>query len=327
MSTAQLPTTPASADVPGPRDLRSSRPPGQRRIDAGIPGQTPASPPWRILKSLIILLCCLAVVVPFLTVISTSLADTTQVNEAGGFVLWPSRPSLDSCEAILRGGLVTRAMAVSIGVTAVGTALSLLSSITLAYGLSRPGSFGHKPVLMILLFSMLLAPGVIPSYLLIKQLHLINSYWALILPTMVNAFNVIVLRSFFQSIPRELVDAARIDGAGELHILTKIVMPLSRASIAVVGLFYAVSYWNAFFNALLYMNESAKWPMQLVLRTYVVNNAAIGAGEASAAGAPLPPSQALQAAIIVLSIVPIVIVYPFLQRHMNKGVMIGAVKG
>ncbi|MFE2036242.1 carbohydrate ABC transporter permease [Streptomyces scopuliridis] len=297
-----------------------------RKAYSAIPGETPGSLPWRALKSLILLVC--VVVLPFLAIVATSLADADQVNKAGGYVLWPDDVTFSSYRALLSGGLVSKAMLVSIGVTVVGTALSLVSSIMLAYGLSRPGSFGHKPVLMLLLMSMLFAPGIIPSYLMVKQLHLVNSYWSLILPTMINAFNVIVLRSFFMNLPKELLDAVRIDGASELKILTKIVLPLSKASVAVIGLFYAVTYWNAFFNALLYINDAAKWPMQLVLRTYVVNNATLSGGQVDvAAGAPLPPTQSLQAAILVLSIVPIVIVYPFLQRHMNKGVMVGAVKG
>ncbi|MFB8349026.1 carbohydrate ABC transporter permease [Streptomyces niveus] len=295
---------------------------------SAIPGETPGSLPWRALKSLILLVCVIAVVLPFLAIIATSLAEADQVNKAGGYVLWPDHITFSSYRALLSGGLVSKAMLVSIGVTVVGTALSLVSSVMLAYGLSRPGSFGHKPVLMLLLMSMLFAPGIIPSYLMVKQLHLVNSYWSLILPTMINAFNVIVLRSFFMNLPKELIDAARIDGASEAKILTRIVLPLSKASVAVIGLFYAVTYWNAFFNALLYINDAAKWPMQLVLRTYVVNNATLSGGQVDvAAGAPIPPTQSLQAAILVLSIVPIVIVYPFLQRHMNKGVMVGAVKG
>ncbi|CDR13400.1 carbohydrate ABC transporter permease [Streptomyces iranensis] len=301
---------------------------GQRRAYSAIPGETPGTPPWRALKSSILLICVVLVLLPFLAIISTSLADTAQVTKAGGYVLWPDNPSFSAYSALLSGGLVSKAMFVSVGITAVGTALSLLSSISLAYGLSRPGSFGHKPILILLLMSLLFVPGVIPSYLMVKQLGLINSYWSLILPTMINAFNVIVLRSFFMGIPKELIDSARIDGASELSILTRIVLPLSKASVAVIGLFYAVTYWNAFFNALLYINDAAKWPMQMVLRTYVVNNAALSGGQVDvAAGVPLPPAQSLQAAILVLSIVPIVIVYPFLQRHMNKGVMVGAVKG
>lgn len=302
------------------------RPP--RKAYSAIPGETPGSLPWRSLKSLILLACVVLVVLPFVAIIATSLADAEQVTKAGGYVLWPDDITFSSYTALLSGGLLSKAMLVSIGVTLVGTALSLVSSIMLAYGLSRPGSFGHKPVLMLLLMSMLFAPGIIPSYLMVKQLGLINSYWSLILPTMINAFNVIVLRSFFMNLPKELIDAARIDGASELKILTKIVLPLSKAAVAVIGLFYAVTYWNAFFNALLYINDAAKWPMQLVLRSYVVNNAALSGGQIDvAAGAPVPPAQSLQAAILVLSIVPIVIVYPFLQRHMNKGVMVGAVKG
>lgn len=308
------------------RPLRGGGKP--RKAYSAIPGESPGSPPWRALKSLLLLVCVLLVVLPFAAIVSTSVADSAQVTEAGGFVLWPDHPTLDSYEALLSGGLVSRAMMVSVGITVVGTALSLVSSIMLAYGLSRPGSFGHKPILMLLLMSMLFVPGVIPTYLTVKQLGMINSYWSLILPTMINAFNVIVLRSFFMSIPKELIDAARIDGASEWSILTRVVLPLSKASVGVIGLFYAVTYWNAFFNALLFMNDAAKWPMQLVLRTYVVNNASLSGGQIDvAAGAPVPPAQSLQAAILVLSIIPIVLVYPFVQRHMNKGVMIGAVKG
>ncbi|MEV4973998.1 carbohydrate ABC transporter permease [Streptomyces scopuliridis] len=307
------------------RPIRGGKP---RRSYSAIPGESPGTPPWRALKSLLLLVCVLLVMLPFLAIISTSIAAPDQLTKAGGFVLWPDSPTFESYKALLSGGLVSQAMMVSVGVTVVGTALSLATSIMLAYGLSRPGSFGHKPVLMLLLMSLLFVPGVIPTYLMVKQLGLINSYWSLILPTVVNAFNVIVLRSFFMSLPRELIDAARIDGASEWSILTRIVMPLSKASIGVIGLFYAVTYWNAFFNALLFMNDASKWPMQLVLRTYVVNNSALSGGQIDvAAGAPVPPAQSLQAAILVLSIVPIVLVYPFVQRHMNKGVMIGAVKG
>lgn len=297
------------------------------RSYSAIPGQSGGSPLWRTAKSLVLLVCVALVAIPFLAVLSTSLADAAQINETGGFVLWPSHPTLDSYRALLGGGLVSRAMLVSVGITVVGTLISLAASITLAYGLSRPGSYGHKPILMLLVLSLLFVPGVIPSYLLVKQLGLINSYWSLILPTAVNAFNVIVLRSFFAALPGELTDAARIDGAGEWRVLTRIVMPLSKAAIAVIGLFYAVSYWNAFFNALIYINQSAKWPLQLILQTYVVNNSAIGQGQTADPGAALPPTVALQAAILILSVVPIVIVYPFLQRHLTKGVMIGAVKG
>lgn len=280
-----------------------------------------------VLKGIVLTIICAAVVLPFVGIVSTSLADRGQVVEAGGLVLWPTAPSLDSYQAIFAGGVVSKALSVSLFVTVVGTSLSLVSTVTLAYGLSRPGTFAHKPLLMIVLFSLLFGPGIIPSYLMVRGLGLIDSYWALILPTMINAFNVIVVRAFFMELPKELIESARIDGAGELSILMRIVLPLSKAVLAVVGLFYAVGFWNAFFNALLYINDSSKWPLQLVLRTYIVNNTSLGGDQLAVSGEALPPQQSLQMAILVISIIPILLVYPLLQRHFAKGVMIGAVKG
>ncbi|RIQ16057.1 carbohydrate ABC transporter permease [Jiangella rhizosphaerae] len=283
--------------------------------------------PIRGLKGVVLLIACALVILPFLAVVSTSLADQQQVTEAGGYVLWPDRPNLDAYRAILSGGVVTRALMVSIGITVVGTALSLTCVTLLAYSLSRPGSFLQKPVLLTVLFTLFFTPGMIPMYLTVRQLGLLDSYWSLILPTMVGAFQVIIMRAFFQEIPGELIDAARIDGANELQILTRVVLPLSKAVIAVIGLFNAVAYWNAFFNAVLYINDTAKWPLQLVLRTYVVDNAALGVDTADIAGTVMPPAQSLQMAILVISLVPIALVYPFLQRHFAKGMLIGAVKG
>jgi multiple sugar transport system permease protein/putative aldouronate transport system permease protein len=160
----------------------------------------------------------------------------------------------------------------------------------------------------------------------VKELNLLDSFASLILPVLINAFNVIVMRAFFQELPQELFESAAIDGASNATILFRIVLPLSKAVLAVVGLFYAVAYWNAFFNALLYIQSTDKWPMALVLRTYVVNQTTIGGDQVSITEA-LPPQLSLQMATLVIAIVPILIVYPFLQRHFAKGVMIGAVKG
>lgn len=284
---------------------------------------SPARPTTRAAKGLVLTVACLVVVLPFLAVISTSLADERQVAEAGGYVLWPERPSFSAYEAIFEGGVVTRALLVSVGVTVVGAGLSLLCTALLAYGLSRPGSLGSRPILMVVLFSVLFSPGIIPMYLTVKQLGLLDSYWALILSALVNGFNVIVMRAFFLELPQELLDAAKIDGASELTVLFRIVLPLSKAVVAVIGLFYAVAYWNNFFSALLYITDNAKYPLSLVLRTYVVDNATIGTGDAT----QIPPQQSLQMAMLVVSILPILLVYPFLQKHFAKGIMIGAVKG
>lgn len=292
-----------------------------------IAGTPPPSPVVRALKGVLLVVVCALVVLPFIGIVSTSLATEKQVTNAGGFVLIPDHVTLGAYRAIFAGGVVTRALVISVGITVVGTAISLVCTAALAYSLSRPRSFGHKPMLMLVLFTVLFTPGIIPSYLIVKELGLLDSYWSLIVPTAVNGFNVIVMRAFFMGLPAELLESARIDGASELTLLRRIVVPLSKAVLAVIGLFYAVGYWNAFFNALLYINDNSKWPLQLVLRTYVVNNSELGVNQVGGGSEALPPQQSLQMAILVISIVPILLVYPFLQRHFAKGVLTGAVKG
>lgn len=284
-------------------------------------GTAPPSLAMRGIKGVVLTVCCAVVIIPFAGVISTSLATQKQVTDSGGFVLIPSQVTVAAYRAIFAGGVVTRALGISVFVTLVGTAISLACTATLAYALSRPLSFGHKPILMIVLFALLFTPGIIPMYLVVKYFGLLNSYWSLIVPTAVSAFNVIVLRAFFMGLPSQLLESARIDGASEATILRRVVLPLSKAAMAVIGLFYAVGYWNAFFNALLYINDTSKWPLQMVIQTYVVNNAPLGTGES------LPPQQSLQMAVLVISVVPILLVYPFLQRHFAKGVLTGAIKG
>jgi putative aldouronate transport system permease protein len=282
-------------------------------------------PPWpaRILRGALLLVMCAFVVLPFLSVIATSFADQSQVTREGGYVIWPTSPNLRAYQALFEGGVVTRALVISVGVTVVGTAFSLTATAMLAYALSRPGSLGHRPLLMIVLTTLLFTPGIIPSFLIVQYLGLLNSWWSLILPVAVNGFNVIVMRAFFMELPRELTEAARIDGAGEMAIFRRVVLPLSKAVLAVVGLFYAVAYWNAFFNALLYLNDNAKWPLQLIVRTYVIQNVTLSDPLNSTEA---PPTAAVQTAILVISLVPILVVYPFLQRHFAKGVLTGAVK-
>ncbi|PZG01804.1 carbohydrate ABC transporter permease [Micromonospora deserti] len=294
-----------------------------RLIVAGTP---PPSLFMRVVKAVVLTLCCALVIVPFVGVISTSLATQEQVIRSGGFVLIPDGVSWAAYKSVFAGGVVTRAVLVSILITVVGTAISLACTAMLAYSLSRPGSLAHTPLLMVVLMSLLFTPGIIPSYLMVKQMGLLNSYWALIIPTAVSGFNTIVMRAFFMGLPTELLESARIDGASEAQTLLRVVLPLSKAVMAVIGLFYAVGYWNAFFNAMLYINDTEKWPLQLVLRTYVVNNAVLGADQLGGSET-LPPQQSIQMAILVIALVPILLVYPFLQRHFAKGVLTGAVKG
>ncbi|UVY82727.1 carbohydrate ABC transporter permease [Brachybacterium sp. NBEC-018] len=276
-----------------------------------------------LLKALAILVALTVVLFPFLMVISTSLSSAADVTAAGGYVLWPRSVTFEAYEQILSGGLVTRAILVTAAVTAAGTTISVASTVLAAWALSRP-SFFQRPVLMFVLLTFLFSPGMIPLYLMVKQLGLLDSLWSLILPSAFSVFNMIVVRGFMMGIPQELVDSAKIDGAGELRILLRIILPLSRAVIAVVALFYAVGYWNSFFNAMLYIDDTSKWTLQLVLRTYVLQGSSLV--EAST-DSVTPPAQSIQMAVVMIAIIPILCAYPLVQRHLTKGVLTGAVKG
>lgn len=283
----------------------------------------PRSAGYQTVKGIILMLISASIIVPVLLVVSTSLADDKQIVAAGGYVLWPTHPTLIAYQTIFSGPFMIRALGVSAVITIVGTALALFVTITMAYATSRPILFG-RPVLLAVLFTLLFAPGLIPMFLMVKQLGLLDSIWSLILPGVFGAFNFVVMRSFFMNIPSEIIEAARIDGASDFKILLKIVLPLSKAVVAVVGLFYAVGFWNAFFNALLYMNDQSKYPVQVILRNYVVQKGTM-ADQLGVATAP--PPQSIQMAIVVIALVPILLAYPFIQKHFSKGVITGAVKG
>lgn len=277
----------------------------------------------QVLKLGVIAAISVLMLYPFLNVIAVSLADSAEVDFGG---LWPRVWSLEAYSSILRGGIVSRALLVSIGITVVGTACSMICTSMMAYGLTRTADLpGMRVILYLALFTMLFGAGMIPNFLLIKSLGLLDSYAAMILPGLISAFNLVVLRNFYMQLPRELIEAARIDGCDDWQIFTRIVLPLSKAVSAVIALFYAVGYWNTFFSALLYVNDATKWPIQLVLNLYVVQ------------GSPMPQIQdpnhlppqpeSVQMAVVVLAVLPILLVYPFLQKYFTKGVLTGAIKG
>lgn len=294
-------------------------------------GRRAELPAWRerpsagtqFAKALVIALIVTVMLYPFLYVVASSFATPAAANSGG---LLPTSFSLDAYRSIFAGDVVTRALLVSVGVTVAGTVLSVLFTVSTAYGLSRTKDVpGSKAALYLILLTMLFGAGIIPQYLLIRNLGLVDSYWSLILPGMVSAFNLVVVRNFFMDIPAELLESARIDGAGELRILLRIVLPLSRAVIAVIALFYAVGYWNNFFNAMLYLNDSTKWPMPQVLNEYVLQGGQLSTVTDLHQAAP--PSQTVQMAVVVIATVPILAVYPFAQRYFTKGVLTGAIKG
>jgi ABC-type glycerol-3-phosphate transport system permease component len=282
--------------------------------------------PVQIARAVFLLLIAFVMLFPFVYIVAVSFSSARDVL-AGGLILWPKNPSLDAYKAVLKGGVVSRAMVVSVGLVVVGTAVKMIATIALAYGLSKRGVPGAKAILFLVLGALLFRPGLIPSYLLVKNLGMINTYQSLILPGLIGAFNLIILRNFFMSSPQELIEAARLDGANDWQVLWHVVLPLSKAALAVIALFYGVDIWNAFFNAVMYINDASKWPIQLVLRQYVLQGSALASATQLDPNQPPPPAQTIQMAIVVLATVPILLVYPFLQRYFTRGVLTGAIKG
>ena len=315
-----------TAVLPGPAAERTSRA-ARRRENA------PRRPLWQekpgvfglSAKTLAIVVISILVLYPFLAVLGTSLSSEAEIARHGGLVLWPAHPTLAAYRMIFTGSVVTRAVVVSLLITLVGTAFSLLITVPMAYALAQKRLIGRRFFLMTALFTMMFNPGIIANFLLVSNLGLSNSYWSLILPSLVSAFNLVILRSFFMGLPQELYDSASIDGAGDLRMLLQLAIPLSKGVIAVVTLFTAVGYWNEWFNALLYLNDSTKWPLAYVLRFYVDSGQSL-VPPAVTADAGIAP-QAVSMATVVVSVVPIVLLYPFLQRYFTRGVLTGAIKG
>ena len=274
-----------------------------------------------------ILLTLIAVimVIPFIYVIAASFATEAEIQTRPIFFI-PDSPTLDAYARIFdmndMGTRVFHSLLISVCVTAIGTFINLFFTTTMAYGLSRTNLIGKKPLLNMVLFTMVFGGGMIPLFLVVKGLGMYDTYAALILPGAISAYNMIIVRNFFMELPRELEEAASIDGCSDIGIFIKIALPLSLPCLATFGLFYAVGHWNNYFGALLYLADSTKFPFQLVLRNIVMQTA-----ETQTDPNALIPEDTLKMAVIVIGTVPILIVYPFLQKHFAAGVMVGAVKG
>lgn len=267
----------------------------------------------------------IATVIPFLYIIGGSFATEAELSTRAFFII-PETITTKAYEYIFSTDAVLKSLGVSIFVTVVGTIVSLILTLTMAYPLSRKNMMGRNLVLNLILFSMLFSGGMIPTYLIVKELGLLDSLWALILPLAINPFYLIIVKTFFQQLPAELEEASKIDGCSELGTFWRIMLPLSKPVIATFTLFYAVFYWNDFFQALLYITDTTKWPIQLLLQQLVMV-ANSGLGDMTEAALYEPPEQSVKLAVIVVATVPILVFYPFLQKHFAKGVMLGSVKG
>ncbi|AEI44072.1 carbohydrate ABC transporter permease [Paenibacillus mucilaginosus] len=270
------------------------------------------------------LLLAVAVVslAPMLYVISVSLTPYSEVLKNGGFILIPKQITLEAYKLLWETPLIPNALYVNVWITVVGTFLNMLLTVLMAYPLSRPTLPGRKFFSFLVVFTMIFNGGLIPTYMVVQGTGLLNTVWAMILPNIVWAFNLLVLKTFFEGLPKELFESARMDGAGEARVLLQIVIPLSVPAMLTVGMFYTVGHWNEFFQAVMYVQDKGLLPLQVVIRGILSMN------EISMNNVDeVLPTTTLQMAAVVLASIPIIIVYPFIQKHFSKGMLLGGIKG
>lgn len=284
---------------------------------------------FNIINYVVLILVTLVVLYPLVFVLSASFSDPQTVLR-GEMLLWPKGINLNSYEKIFQNKDIISGFTNTLIYTTLGTAINLVMTILAAYPLSRRDFVGRNGIMALLVFTMFFSGGLIPTYLLIKNLGMLNTLWVMIIPNAVSIWNIIIMRTFFQqSIPHELQEAATIDGCSNIQILTRIILPLSMPIIAVTILFYAVGHWNAFFSALLYLTDKDKFPLQLVLREILIQGQTNDMVKMSTESAIKQQREVegIKYAVLVVANIPVLVLYPFLQRYFVKGVMIGAIKG
>lgn len=278
------------------------------------------------LNYILITLLTFVCLYPFLNVLAYSFSGYNAVL-AKEVTFYPIDFTLDAYKQILGRTTIWTAMKTTVIVTLLGTALSLLLTTFASYALSISDLPGRKVLTGMILFTMYFGGGMIPTFLVVKNVGLYDSLGALFIPQAVSVFNFIVMRTFFRELPESLQDAARIDGASYMQVLVKIILPLSLPIIATIGLFYAVGYWNSYFEALIYIQDVDKYTLQLRLRSLLFGSELTSANSADNVAGTMVLPQSLKMAIVTVSTVPILIVYPWLQKYFVKGVMLGSVKG
>jgi putative aldouronate transport system permease protein len=274
----------------------------------------------------LIALMSLVCLFPLAYVFSISFTDP-EAYRAFEFSLWPREWSLAAYRYILSTSSFADSLKATAFVTIVGTALNLFVTYTFAYGLTRKGLPGRGGFLGVVFFTLIFNAGIVPNYLMMKWLGLLNSLWSLILFGLTNSWSIIVVKSFLQTLPVELEEAAIIDGCNDIGVFFRIVVPLSGASIAAFTLFFAVGHWNSYFYPLMFLTDPKKWMLQVLVKTLVIDSEAIAVGTAGSSEYGRIPDETIRLASIMLAMAPILVLYPFLQRYFVRGVMIGAIKG
>lgn len=285
--------------------------------------------PWWVDTLIFMVLGLLGLItfLPLYMVLVRSFSPSHVINTTP-LLLWPREWTLEAYNYILQTPVLQQSFNNTVFITVVGTALNLVFTVTGAYALSKRDLPGNSCLMGFIVFAMLFSAGIVPSFIVVRSLGLYDSLWSLIIPQLVNPFNLILMRNFFWSVPRELEDAAKIDGASDWQVLIQIVLPLSKAALATIGLFYAVGHWNEFFGALFYISDNSKLPLQILLRSIIIENNFQNMGSMGQFGAvaQIMSADNIKAATVLYAIVPILIVYPLLQGYFVAGIKLGAVK-
>lgn len=276
------------------------------------------------LNHLLITLVALICLYPVLHVLAASFSDPLRLIRHRGMLLWPEGYSLKGYQIVFNNPNIITGYGNTLFYVFVGTAINMALTPLGAYALSRSGWPFRKLFVFLFVFTMYFSAGIIPAFMLIKNWGLINSRWALILPTAVNTWNMIVMRTAFAAIPAELQESAYMDGANDLRILYSIFIPVAKATMAVMFLFYAVEHWNSWFPAMMYLNDTSKYPLQMFVRDILLFNGAAGMTEEANA---IYLKELTKYAVVIVAVVPILCVYPFVQRFFVRGIMLGSIKG
>ena len=301
------------------------------KISTGPVGQnaTLGSRIFDVLNYLIVTLIAVTTLFPFVYIIGASFATEYEIATRPLFII-PQDVTLNAYKFIFSSNKILQGFRNSIFITVCGTAINLFFTVTMAYALSKTRLRGRNFFLNMVIISMFFSGGMIPGYIIIANvLNMKNTFWAVLLPGAISSYNLMIVKNFFQGIPQELEESAAIDGSTDIGILWKIVLPLSLPVLATFGLFYAVGHWNAYFGAMIYMTGAKeKWPLQVLLRELIIlANGSAGDITNMDPEFVQPPEQSVKMAVIVVSTVPIMCIYPFLQKYFVKGVMVGALKG
>ena len=259
--------------------------------------------------------------------VAASFSNSDALSAHGGFLWAPIAPNLEAYRAIAKNRMIISGYGNTLFIVAVSLVVNISMTSIGAYFLSRKNLMLKKIVMIYIMITMYFGGGIIPFYLTVRNLGLYNSLWALILPTAMNTFNLILMRTAFEAIPDSLVEAALIDGAGHISILFKVILPLAKATVAVMVLYYGVAHWNSWFNAMMFLQDRSKFPLQLVLQEILIQNDVTTMTQGSSMKDAISIAKTIKYAVIVVATVPVLCVYPFLQKYFAKGAMIGAVKG